>query len=275
MKQVSQRNILRTTLHNMRTALWWICVIIFVSSCLSSAESVIGMDIKTATFQMLHEHPKLKKCTETILQKHEYVGCRVSMQTGQCEGLDHNWGLHPTLEQGYAYAKKMYVQQNFYPPLEIKEENNPISRIPVVLNAGARIDIHISLEKHPDPKSDPIPELLVLKLMRVNAKVRSPSLAESRNLVLRFLGGTKLELDEVSGKIWSEETEKLRSLEIIKISLLVQADSAAVLVGDEVIGMMKLVNHPRNMSWLDLKKCVWCPHQYVATFIHRVEFTGK
>ncbi|XP_053397363.1 uncharacterized protein LOC123551832 [Mercenaria mercenaria] len=134
-------------MHVMEIALCGTFVIIFVSSGLLSAV-VSGREIIVVNFEMLHYHPQLKKCAATSQNKPEYVGCRVSVQTGQCEGLDYNWGLHPTMEKGYAYAKKLHVQQTFQPPIRlVKYDDSPtdIRVVPVVLNTGAQIDISISV----------------------------------------------------------------------------------------------------------------------------------
>ncbi|XP_053385051.1 uncharacterized protein LOC123537206 isoform X2 [Mercenaria mercenaria] len=117
-----------------------IFVIIFVSCILSSAEAVSGFNTKFGNFQVFQKHPALKKCADSILQKNEFVGVRVSELTGECEGLPHSWGLNQTMESGYAYAKKLFVEENFKPPVGL---DSFLWKFPGVFSLGARLDLFI------------------------------------------------------------------------------------------------------------------------------------
>ncbi|XP_053387129.1 uncharacterized protein LOC123542729 [Mercenaria mercenaria] len=125
-----------------------IFAIIFVSTGLPSAFCEYGMDIQSANYKILHQHPQLKKCTETYLFKNGYVGCRVSVKTGKCQGLLPSWESQG-IEEGYAYALKVSVQTTFQPPLKV-EENEPSWEIPVTLKAGVQIDTFLSIPTWPD-----------------------------------------------------------------------------------------------------------------------------
>ncbi|XP_045184892.2 uncharacterized protein LOC123542909 [Mercenaria mercenaria] len=244
----------------------WILVIIFISGSLPSAVGMSGCDITIGNIQMLHEHPKLRKCAETILQKHEYIGCRVSVQTGECEGLNHDWGLNQTLEQGYAYAKKLYVEHTLQPPYKLVLDGFESWDIPVVLETGGRIDISFSLES--------------LDQTRFSLYLAEGAGSGKRQLQLSFVD-TTLELVEYVDGIMQMETTLTSGIfvpmGIFKISLLAQANSVAVRVKDVAVGTMKLglANHLRVMRRVRFvlqSKPNMAPKD---VFIRKFEFTGK
>ncbi|XP_053381846.1 uncharacterized protein LOC123541444 [Mercenaria mercenaria] len=114
----------------------WVFVFTFLSKIILVTSD---FDIKFGHLLVLREHDQIQQCAECILEQDKYVGARVSDETGECEGLSHSWGKNQAIESGYGYAKIIYVQETFEPPIEV---DHIAWNIPGVLDGGAKIDLH-------------------------------------------------------------------------------------------------------------------------------------